>query len=96
MDRADSLGSDMFGRLVLTMTVWPADVQTSGIVRLTDADSEQPLRVRRGSFVLTLEREPEGSFARGHLRSTTDGGVYPIQTTMRLFDALQAYITEAR
>ena len=78
------------------VTVWPAEARTSGILRLTDADSEQPLLVERGSFVLTLERESDDSFARGHLRSTADGADYPIQTSTRLFDALKTYMTQGQ
>jgi hypothetical protein len=84
------------GRVVLMVTIWPTEAQTSGFLRLTDADSEQVVPVQRGSFVLTLEREPDASFARGHLRSTADGADYPIQTTTRLFEALKAYMSQGR
>jgi len=85
----------MSGRLVLMLTISPDDVEQSrGVLRLADVDSGQPVAVQHGSFVLTLEREPDASFARGHLRSTTDGADYPIQTTTRLFDALMAYVNQ--
>ncbi|HEY1294517.1 MAG TPA: hypothetical protein VGJ60_15680 [Chloroflexota bacterium] len=86
----------MADRLVLMVTIWPAGTETSGTVQITDAESEQPLRLQGGSFVLTLEHEADASFARGHLRSPGGGADYPIQTTTRLFDALQAYMTQAR
>jgi hypothetical protein len=83
----------MLGRLALMLTISPDGLdRRSGIVRLANIDSGQPVTMQRASFVLTLEREPDASFARGHLRSTTDGADYPIQTTTRLFDALQAYV----
>jgi hypothetical protein len=91
----DGAEAKMSGRLALMVTIWPADAESSGVVRVADGDSQQPLRLERGSFVLTLEHEPDASYARGHLRCTSDGSDYAIQTTTRLFDALQAYMTQA-
>ena len=86
----------MLGRLALMLTISPAGLDpSSGIVRLANIESGLPVTLQRASFVLTLDREPDASFARGHLRSTTDGADYPIQTTTRLFDALQAYLKES-
>ena len=86
----------MFERLLLMVTIWPQDAGDTGVVRLTDADSGAPVAVQRGAFVLSLQREPDATFARGHLRSTADGADFPIQTTTRLFEALQAYMSQGR
>ena len=85
----------MLRRVALLLRIWPGEDQTSGVLRITNADTTRALLVRPGSFLLTLEREPDVTFARGHLRLLGDGAEYPIQSNSALFEALNDYIARS-
>ncbi len=85
----------MLRRVALMLSTWPGQDQTSGILRIANADTRQALAVQRGSFLLTLEREPDATFSRGHLRLLGDGADYPIQSNVAFFEALNDYIARA-
>ena len=85
----------MLRRLALLLSIRPTGDRTSGILRVANADTRQALTVTGGSFLLTLERERDATFARGHLRLLGDGADYPIQSNAALFEALNEYIARA-
>jgi len=65
-----------------------------GTLRVSDSDAQQDVSVRELAFVLTLEREPAATFARGHIRLLPAGARYPIHGSAALFEALNSYIAE--
>ena len=85
----------MLRRVALLLCIWPGEDETSGVLRIADANTTRGLLVRPGSFLLTLEREPDATFARGHLRLVGDGAEYPIQSNAALFEALNDYIARS-
>ena len=85
----------MLRRIALVLSISPGEDQRSGVVRIANADTRGELRVQRGSFLLTLEREPDATFTRGHLRLLGGSVAYPIQSNAALFEALTDYITRS-
>jgi hypothetical protein len=85
----------MLRRIALILNISPGEVRGSGLMRITNADTRGALAVQRGSFLLTLEWEPNATFTRGHLRLLGDSVRYPIQSNTALFEALKDYIARS-
>jgi hypothetical protein len=81
-------------RIALMISVGAGDVPRRGVLRVANTDTQRDVGTRELSFVLTLEREPAASFARGYIRLLPAGTRYPIHGSAALFDALNSYITE--
>jgi hypothetical protein len=83
-------------RVALMVTFLPGFGDVSGVVQIADVQSSKALTVdTQRAFVLTLESEPDVSYARGHLRSLDDGIEFPIQSNAALLDALTQYVQNA-
>lgn len=68
-------------------------VQSSGdrtkpVLRVSDVDTTAVLDLPPCAFVLTLECDPDVSYARGQLRLLADDVTYPIQSNAALFERL--------
>jgi len=88
--------ADVLRRIALTLEIVPQGDPTSAALRVSNAESEQPLLMnRRYSLLLTLEHEPEATFVRGHVRLLGDNASYPVQSNVALFEALADYIARA-
>jgi hypothetical protein len=79
-------------RIALMVSISPQPDLLSGVLRLTNVYSDQPLPVPALHFLLTLESEPDGRIARGHLRTLQGDVSHPIQSSIGLFQALSRFL----
>ena len=87
----------MLRRLSVMLQIQPHRDAGVADLRLTDARTRHPLSItRRCSLVLTMEREPQATFVRGHVRLLGDDIEYPIQTSVGLFEALAGLVADAK
>jgi hypothetical protein len=82
-------------RIALVVSIRAADDRHRGVLRVLNAETRRDVPVRDGAFVLTFERDPDASFARGHIRLLPGGLRYPIHSSAALFDELSRYIAES-
>lgn len=85
----------MLQRIALLLSIEPQENAVTGSIAVTDVETQQPLPVPQRAFVLTLEREPGVTHARGHLRWIEGNVSYPIQSSAALFEALQQYLDDS-
>lgn len=85
----------MLRRIALMVKIGGTEETPRGTLRVSNADTQRDVTARDVSFVLTLEREPDATFARGHIRLLPAGARYPIQGSAGLYDALNSYIAES-
>ena len=85
----------MLQRIALMVRIGAGADVRSGILRVGNADTLRDVPLRELSFVLTLEREPDATFARGHIRLLPAGARYPIHTSAGLYDTLNGYIAQS-
>ena len=83
----------MLQRIALMVRIGAGDDARRGSLRVGNADTLRDVPMRELSFVLTLECEPDATFARGHVRLLPAGAQYPIHSSAGLYDALSSYIT---
>ena len=84
----------MLNRIALLLSVSPVEDSPAGLLNVSDVDSREPLRLIRGSFLLTLQSEPGESYSSGELRSVSDNTVYPIRSNRRFLEALRQYLDQ--
>ena len=82
----------MLKRIALMVSVGAGEHPRRGVLRVANAETREEVPPPAVSFVLTLERDPDASFARGHIRVLPTGAQYSIQGSAALFDALSGYI----
>jgi hypothetical protein len=82
-------------RIALMLNIRSQQDPASGTLRISDVDTKQALSVHSLACLLTLEREPDATFSRGHLRLLDAGVSYPIQSNVALFEALTDYVGRA-
>ena len=85
----------MLQRIALMVRIGAGDDARRGSLRVGNADTLRDVPMRELSFVLTLECEPDATFARGHVRLLPAGAQYSIHSSAGLYDALNSYIAES-
>ena len=83
-------------RISLLVGIAPESDIARGVLSISEADSAQALAVEPNLFMLTLEREPGATYARGEFRSLKTQTRYPIQGNAALFEALSDYVAGHR
>ena len=84
----------MLQRIALMVRIGTTEEARRGTLRISNADTQRDVAARELALVLTLEREPDATFARGHIRLLPAGARYPIHGSAALFEALNSYIAE--
>jgi hypothetical protein len=82
-------------RIALVVSIRIADNRQRGVLQVVNAETRRDVSVDDVAFVLTFERDPDASFARGHIRLLPGGPRYPIHSSAALFDELSRYIAES-
>jgi len=83
-------------RISLLVGIAPHSDITHGVLSISEAESAEVLAVEPNLFMLTLEREPGATYARGEFRSLHTQARYPIQGNAALFEALSEYVAGHR
>ncbi len=79
-------------RIALLVLVAPHGTATE--LSVSELETRRTLHCEPGSFVLTLDAEPDATFTRGQLQSLSDRSTYPIQSNLAFFEAVRAFIGE--
>ncbi len=86
----------MLRRIALMLQIRPGRDLKAAELRVANTESERTfLMPHKCSLLLTLEREQDETFVRGHVQLLGESVQYPIQSNAALFEALSEYVTQA-